>query len=87
MCEHSSQELNGAIGEQNGNSIDNRITLAAALAPHGRFFKLQRLVADGADDQAQILRRQRLRAHGSILEDSANLANRFGRESAVPWRR
>jgi hypothetical protein len=52
MCEHSSQELNGAIGEQNGNSIDNRITLAAALAPYDRFFKLQRLVADGTDDPA-----------------------------------
>jgi methylenetetrahydrofolate dehydrogenase (NADP+) / methenyltetrahydrofolate cyclohydrolase len=63
MCEHSSQELNGAIGEQNGNAIDNRITLAAALAPHGRFFKLQGLVADRADDPEQIFCRQGLRAH------------------------
>jgi hypothetical protein len=57
-CELSSYELNGAIGQQNGNAIDNRITLPAALAPYGLFFKLQGLVADRADDPAQMLFRQ-----------------------------
>jgi hypothetical protein len=54
----SSYELKGAISQQNGNAIHNGITLPAALAPYGRFFKLQGLVADRADDPAQILFRQ-----------------------------
>jgi hypothetical protein len=54
----SSYELKGAISQQNGNAIDNRITLPAALAPYGRCFKLQGLVADRADDPAQMLFRQ-----------------------------
>jgi hypothetical protein len=68
----SSYELNGAISQQNGNAIDNRIAPPAALAPYGRFFKLQGLMADWTDDAAQILFRQQLRAHGSILADLVN---------------
>ena len=77
------------INQQNGNAIHNRIAPPTALAPYDRCFKLQGLVADGADDAAQIFFRQQLRAHGSILADlaDANLTNRFGRESAIPWRR
>jgi hypothetical protein len=50
--------LKDAISQQNGNAIHNRITPPAALAQDGRFLKSQGLVADGADDPAQILFRQ-----------------------------
>jgi hypothetical protein len=65
----SSYELKGAISQQNGNAIHNRIAPPTALAPYDRCFKLQGLVADRADDAAQILFRPQLRAHGSILAD------------------
>jgi methylenetetrahydrofolate dehydrogenase (NADP+) / methenyltetrahydrofolate cyclohydrolase len=65
--------LSGAIGQQDGNSIHDRVTPSAPLALYDHPFKLQGLVADGADDPAQVFCRQRLRAHRSIL------ANRSGR--------
>jgi hypothetical protein len=68
----SSYELNGAISQQNGNAIDNRVALPAALAPYDRFLKLQGLMAVWTDDAAQILFRQQLHAHGSILTDLAD---------------
>jgi hypothetical protein len=42
----------GAFSQQNGNAIDDGIAPPAAFAPYGRQLKLQRLMADRADDPA-----------------------------------
>jgi hypothetical protein len=52
------QGLSGAISQQNRNAIHDRIKPPTALASYARCFKLQGLVADGADNPAQILFRQ-----------------------------
>ena len=67
------ERLNGAISQQNGNAIDDRITLPAALTSYHCRLNLQGLVTDRADEPAQILCRQRRCIHGCIL------ANKVGR--------
>jgi hypothetical protein len=47
--------LNNTISQQNGNSIDDGITPPAALAAYDRSLKFQGLVADRANNPAQIL--------------------------------
>jgi methylenetetrahydrofolate dehydrogenase (NADP+)/methenyltetrahydrofolate cyclohydrolase len=69
-------QLNCAVSQQNGNSIDDGIAATTALAIDTSSFSLQPLMADGTNDPAQILGGRWLRAHGSIL------ANQFGRERA-----
>jgi hypothetical protein len=48
-------QLNCAVSQENGNSIDDGIAATAALALYGSCFKLQPLMASGADDPAQVL--------------------------------
>src|SRR5258707_15708254 len=59
--------LASAICEQNGNAIDNRITLASALAAYPCPLKLQRLTTDRANNPLQVLRCHELCFHGSHL--------------------
>jgi hypothetical protein len=47
--------LNNTISQQNWNSIDDGITPPAALTAYDRSLKFQGLVADGANNPAQIL--------------------------------
>jgi methylenetetrahydrofolate dehydrogenase (NADP+)/methenyltetrahydrofolate cyclohydrolase len=63
--------LSRAVCQQDRDPIDDRIAPVAALALYGSQFKLQRLMADRADDPTQVLYRQCVWAHASIL------ANRF----------
>ena len=59
--------LDGAVCQQNWNSIDDGIAAATSLASNDSCLKLKGLMADGADDPAQVLVLQRLWAHSSIL--------------------
>src|SRR6185437_5954423 len=57
------------------NTIDDGIASPATCAANALLLALQRSMADGADDPAEIFRRDRLYAHPSIL----TICHRVGR--------
>src|SRR5271168_3588120 len=67
---HRPNVLNGAVCQQHGNAVNDGIVAPAALTPYGGRLKQQWLMADGADEPAQLLCRQCACAHASILANS-----------------
>jgi len=65
----------GAVCQQHGDAVDNWIPSSATQARNDSSPKLQRLSTDWADSPAQVLCRQWLRVHASILDNHANHAN------------
>jgi methylenetetrahydrofolate dehydrogenase (NADP+)/methenyltetrahydrofolate cyclohydrolase len=61
------RELNGAVGQKDGDAINDGVSAAAALALYCAQLKLQDLMAHGAGDPTQVLCCQCLWAHRSIL--------------------
>jgi hypothetical protein len=61
----------GAIGEQDGNAVDDGIAAIAAGAAHGARIQREGLAADGADEESEwsgLEREHRERVLGSRFE-------------------